>query len=230
METYVTAIVLAAGSGSRMNLKITKQKLAVGNESVLRRTVRIFNECSDIDSIVVVAKEDELSFAKGETCDFEKVTEITVGGKTRLESAKLGFDAIPEKTDFVAIHDAARCFITADMISSVVRDAKEYGAATASCKITDTVKKVNPDGVIESTLPRGEIVLVQTPQVFKVDLYKRAVENVDLSDVSITDDNMLLENIGIYPYSTDTGKYNIKITTQEDLVFADFLLLGDLNV
>ena len=227
MKTNVTAIILAAGSGSRMNSKITKQKLTVGGESVLKRTVRIFSECPDIDSIVVVVREDECAFAKGEIGDFEKVTEIIVGGKTRAQSAKCGFDAIPEKTDFVAIHDAARCLVTPDMISRVVCDAEKYGAATASSRVVDTIKRVNAQGFIEATLPRNELIMVQTPQVFGTDLYRKAVETADLSDASITDDNMLLEKIGIHPYITDTGRNNIKLTTQEDLLFAEFLINGD---
>ena len=230
MSTHVTAIILAAGCGSRMNLSTTKQKIKIGAETVLYRTVRIFNECPDIDSIVVVARKDEYDFAKGEVGNFGKVTEITVGGNTRAESARCGFLLVAGKTDFVAIHDGARCFVTSDMISRVVCDAKKYGAATASSKITDTVKKVSRDGVIESTLPRGDMVLVQTPQVCRADLYEKALQNADLSDSSITDDNMLLENIGIYPYATDTGKNNIKLTTQEDLTIANFLLSGELNV
>ena len=230
MKTHVTAIILAAGCGSRMNLSMTKQKIKLGSETVLHRTVRIFNECPDIDSIVVVVRNDECGFAESEVGNFEKVVEITVGGTTRTESAKCGFLRVADKTGYVAIHDAARCFITSDMISRVVCDAKKYGAATASCKVTDTVKKVNPDGIIESTLPRGEMVLVQTPQVFKAELYKQALAAADLSDASITDDNMMLENIGIHPYTTDTGKNNIKLTTQDDLAFANFLLSGDSNV
>ena len=230
MKTHVTAIILAAGCGSRMNLSKTKQKIKFGSETVLHRTVRIFNECQDIDSIVVVVRGDEWEFARSEVEKFAKVSEITVGGETRAESARCGFSRVADKTDYVAIHDGARCFVTSDMISRVVSDAKKYGAATASCKVTDTVKKVNRDGVIESTLPRGELVLVQTPQVFKAELYKKALEASALSDAAITDDNMILENIGIHPYATDTGKNNIKLTTQEDLVFANFLLSGDLNV
>ena len=230
MNTHVTAIILAGGFGSRMNLDITKQKIKIGSETVLHRVVRIFNECPDIDSIVVVARVDECDFAKSEVANFDKVTAITVGGKNRAESARCGFSVVEDKTDFIAIHDAARCFVTSDMISRVVFDAKKYGAATASCKVTDTVKKIRHDGTIELTLPRADMVLVQTPQVFKAELYKKALQSADLSDTSITDDNMLLENIGIHPYATDTGKNNIKLTTQEDLIYANFLLSGDLNV
>ena len=224
MNTHVTAIILAAGIGSRMNLNITKQRIMIRNESVLRRTVRIFNECVDIDSIIVVTRADELDFAKNESFGFDKVKRIVEGGDTRLHSAKCGFDSITFKTDFIAVHDAARCFVTAEMISDVVNDAKKYGAATASTKITDTVKMLNGEGKIDKTISRDSLVLVQTPQIFREDLYKKAIYSTDLTDTAITDDNMMLERLGIHPYCTETGKKNIKITTKEDLFFAEFLL------
>ena len=226
MNTSVCAVILAAGSGSRMKLDITKQKILLGKESVLHRTVRIFQGCESIDSIIVVCRADEIDFAKEETSKFSKVREIVVGGETRFESARLGFLAIPENSDYVAIHDAARCFVSSDMISAVVLDAKKYGAATASVEVTDTVKSVDADNRISATVDRDTLVLVQTPQIFRTDLYKKAVEAYD-GRINVTDDNMLVELIGVKPYCTDTGKRNIKITTVEDLNFANYLLNGE---
>lgn len=226
MNTSVCAVILAAGSGSRMKLDITKQKILLGKESVLHRTVRIFQGCESIDSIIVVCRSDEIDFAKEETSKFSKVREIVVGGETRFESARLGFLAIPENSDYVAIHDAARCFVSSDMISAVVLDAKKYGAATASAEVTDTVKSVDADNRISATVDRDTLVLVQTPQIFRTDLYKKAVEAYD-GRINVTDDNMLVELIGVKPYCTDTGKRNIKITTVEDLNFANYLLNGE---
>ena len=226
MNTSVCAVILAAGSGSRMKLDITKQKILLGKESVLHRTVRIFQGCESIDSIIVVCRADEIDFAKEETSKFSKVREIVVGGETRFESARLGFLAIPENSDYVAIHDAARCFVSSDMISAVVLDAKKYGAATASAEVTDTVKSVDADNRISATVDRDTLVLVQTPQIFRTDLYKKAVEAYD-GRINVTDDNMLVELIGVKPYCTDTGKRNIKITTVEDLNFANYLLNGE---
>ena len=231
MDMHVTAILLAAGSSSRMNLDITKQRLRIGQgtESVLKRCVRVFNECEDIDSVIIVTRSDELEFATSETADFKKVSAITVGGKTRAESARAGFLLAYGKTDMVAIHDVARCFINKNMISAVVNDAKKYGAATASMRVVDTVKKTDPSGFITSTVNREELRLVQTPQVFSADLYKKALDFSDVGDVTVTDDNILLERIGVYPYCTDTGKTNLKLTTQDDLPFANFLISGEDN-
>ena len=224
MRPCVTALILAAGAGSRMKLNMTKQKIKLGEESVLRRTVRIFNECDLVSSIIVVARLDELDFAKEAVLGLEKVREIVVGGKTRAESAKCGFLAIDTECDFVAIHDAARCFVTTQMICDVVNDAIKYGAATASTRVTDTVKRVDLESNITSTVNRDELVLIQTPQICKKDWYESALEAADSLGADLTDDNMLLENIGVYPHCTDTGKNNIKITTPEDLLYANFLL------
>lgn len=226
LNENVTAIILAAGSGTRMKLGITKQRIVIDEESVLRRTVRAFDFCDAINSIIVVVRSDEMNFAKSELSDLEKVKKIVVGGENRVESAKIGFCAVGADCDFIAIHDGARCFITDDMIKAVIRDAKMYGAATASCSVTDTVKQVDKNGDIVSTVDRNTLVLVQTPQVFKTDLYKKALENNELFDSAITDDNMLLERIGIRVHCTDTGKENIKLTVKEDLKYAEYLVNG----
>lgn len=224
MNSNVTAIILAAGSGSRMNLDTTKQKLIINDVSVLRRTAKAFELCDAIDSIVIVVRSDETDFAKSETLDLKKVKKITVGGSCRAESAKLGFLSVDWETDVVAIHDCARCFIKEKMIKAVVNDAEKYGAATASYRVTDTVKYVDGDGNVASTLDRNNIYLVQTPQAFKYDLYKKAIECVDVFDSSITDDNMLLEKIGVKVHCTDVGKENVKLTVKEDLKYASYLL------
>lgn len=227
MSYRVAAVILAAGSGSRMKLDVTKQKLIVAGESVLHRTVRIFNNCPIINSIVVVVKNDEVDFAKEELCGFSKVKKITVGGATRSESAKIGFSFAEENSDFVAIHDAARCLVTEKIINAVVLDAVKYGAATAASEVTDTVKSVDSEGNITGTVDRGGLMLVQTPQVFKTELYKKALQSYDSYDVSMTDDNMLVERIGGKIHCTNTGKYNIKLTHKEDLDLAIFLLNGE---
>lgn len=227
MNERVVAIILAAGSGSRMGIGVTKQKIVIGEESVLRRTVRIFNECSAITSIIVVVRHDEVQFAKEQLSDLPKVEKIEIGGDSRFESAKIGFRSAMDIADYVAIHDAARCLITDEMIKAVVEDAVEFGAATAASQVTDTVKTVDSNGFITGTVDREELMLVQTPQVFKTELYKKAVFAADANDDTITDDNMLVERIGGKIHCTVTGKYNIKLTHKEDLYYADFLLNGE---
>ena len=223
----VGAIILAAGCGSRMNMDTTKQQLVLGGMSVLKRTVGTFARCDKISEIIVVARAEELQFAKDEVFEFDKVSAVVIGGQTRLESAKCGFSALGGNVEYVAIHDAARCLVTDGDICAVISDAEKYGAATAACRVTDTVNKVDRNGKIICTVNRDELVTVQTPQIFKTDLYKKAIKYVSVSDLSVTDDNMLMEKIGVDVHCTFTGTKNIKITVRDDLAYAKFLLNGD---
>lgn len=225
MNKYnVSAVILAAGSGSRMNAETTKQQLLVAGKTVLRRSLEAFDACPDITSIVVVTRDGEQEFAKEQASGISKVCNIVIGGKTRAESAKIGFEAIPSDTDIVAIHDAARCLITPNGISKVITDAVAHGAATASMRVTDTVKLVDSLGFVSGTPDRNFVMLASTPQVFKTDIYKAALAAADVTDPAITDDNMLVERAGYKVFCTDTGKENIKITQAGDIEYAEFIL------
>jgi len=155
---------------------------------------------------------------------------VIAGGKTRAESAKIGYENISSSAKYIAIHDAARCFVTEDMINAVFLDAVKYGAATASSKITDSVKSIDDKGFIKESLNRDLTVLVQTPQIFSVELYKMALDATDVFDPLVTDDNSMLERIGVSVFCTDTGSENFKITRREDLDYAEFVLGRKCNV
>ena len=219
----VAAVILAAGSGTRMLSDVTKQRMHIRGESVLHRSVRIFSECENISSIVVVCRADELEWAESELSDVLKPYRIISGGKTRAESAKLGFGAIPNDSDYVAIHDAARCLVTADIIDSVISAAIFYGAATASTPVTDTLKRVDSESKIVETIPRESIYSASTPQVFSTLLYKKALSEAKNIE-SFTDDNMLIEALGHEVVCVDTGRENIKITTPDDVSYAEYIL------
>lgn len=220
----VTAVILAAGSGSRMNLGITKQKITLLGESILHRSVRVFASCSEINNIVVACRSDEIEWVRSELADISTPLTVISGGKTRAESAARAFSIIPDDCDFIAIHDAARCLITEENISRVIHSAFTHGAATAGSPVTDTIK-FSRDGFICSTVPREELFIAHTPQVFSRELYARAM-NSARPDMIYTDDNMLVEQIGVSVCPVDTGKNNIKITTAEDLTHAEYILLG----
>lgn len=222
-EQRLTAIILAAGSGSRMESDRTKQRMIISGESVLSRSVRAFNECDLVDSIVVVSRADEIEWASRETEKFSKICAVVSGGKSRAESAKNGFLAIPETTKFVAVHDAARCLITKENIATVAEVAFNYGAATAATKVTDTIKQVCEAGFVEATIPRSNLYYAQTPQIFSCNLYQKALSLTD-GDESITDDNMMIEKVGEKITPVDIGKHNVKITTAEDILFAEYIL------
>ena len=228
-KKFVSAIILAAGGGSRMGGNITKQQICVLGKSVLRRSVEAFQHCELVSEIIVVAKQDEMDFAILETRDLSKVVHIVFGGKTRAESAANGFNAVSNKCAYVAIHDAARCLVSIDDIKMVITDAMKYGAATASYKATDTIKKVDEGGFVCETLEREKTVHVLTPQVFSFDIYRDALSKACALDSSITDDNMLVEKIGVRPYCTQTRRDNVKITYPDDIAYAEFILKGKAN-
>lgn len=225
----LTAIVLAGGSGTRMELGVTKQKIVINGESVLHRTVRAFEECLSVSDIIVVVRSDETEFADNELQDLKKIRKVVSGGRTRIESAKNGFSSIDWETDYVAIHDGARCLVTPEMITAVFEDAVRHGAASASTRLTDTVKTVDENGFVSSTVNRENIRIIQTPQIFESKIYEKAIKNADIFDSGITDDNMLVERLGYKIYLTETGKNNIKITVKDDLLYANYLLNGDKN-
>lgn len=221
-----SAIVLAGGSGNRMMSDKTKQFMDLFGMTVLERTVLAFERSALTDEIIVVVKEDEKELAESLLMSdkYSKPLKICVGGECRAISAKNGFSSVEPNADFVAIHDAARCLVTPEMIDKVVEKAHKSGAATAVCGVSDTVKIVGDDGKITSTVPRSTVYRAQTPQVFSKGLYAEALLNCrDFS--SVTDDNMLVENIDADIYAVDLGETNIKITTPDDLELAKNILI-----
>ena len=145
-----SAIILAGGVGSRMDSDKHKQFIKIFDKTILERTVSAFEKSGKINEIVVVVREDELEAATSLAAEISasKPISFAVGGACRAESAKNGFSACSDDCDFVAIHDAARCLITPEMIDKVVEKAHNFGAATAVCGISDTVKSVDENGKI----------------------------------------------------------------------------------
>ena len=135
-----------------------------------------------------------------------------------------GFEKISDRSEFVAIHDGARCLITIDAIDKVLRAAYSWGAATAASHISDTVKRGGFGDFIEDTIDRDSLWRVQTPQVFKTELYRAAAYTAESEGFKATDDNMLVEHIGFRVKLVDCGTGNIKITTPTDLAVAEVLL------
>ncbi len=224
-DRKTSAIILAGGVGSRMNSDKPKQFMEILGKTVISRCVCAFDRSELVDEIVVVVKEDEFETAEKllESDIKNKPWKLVNGGACRAESAKNGFYAVSSDVNYVAIHDAARCLVTPDMIDKTISAAHIHGAATAVCNVSDTVKLVDKNGKIVSTIPREQVFRAQTPQVFSKSLYSKAMESCqDLA--SITDDNMLVENIGGNIFAVDLGPSNIKITTADDILLAKKIL------
>ncbi len=225
-RTHLTAIILAAGSGTRMGSSVTKQWLTLENEPLFVHSLRAFDNCKAVKEIVLVVKAEEYLLFKNvkEKYGIKKLAAVVKGGSIRAESALKGFKRISDKTTHVAVHDAARCLITPEMIRRVLSSAVTYGAAAAACKATDTVKLCNENGAVLSTPERSGVWQAQTPQIFETEIY-RASAYLALSDrIAVTDDCSLAEHAGFKVQMVDCGKENFKITEPIDLYLAAAVL------
>lgn len=212
-------VIVAAGTGSRMNMGINKQFIKLEGKEIIAYTIEKFYNNSNIEDIVVVVKEDESEFFKKEILDkynFKNV-KIAYGGKERQDSVYNGLKLLDEKCDVVLIHDGARPFVSDKIIDKSIEEAKEHKAIVVGVPVKDTIKVIDNDKNIVDTPNRSVLWAVQTPQTFYynilIDAYKDAFKNKFYG----TDDAMLVERIG-YKVKMLEGSYNnIKITTQEDL-------------
>ncbi|MFO7692774.1 MAG: 2-C-methyl-D-erythritol 4-phosphate cytidylyltransferase [Vicinamibacterales bacterium] len=226
----VAAIVAAGGRGARLGASVPKQLLTVGGESMLRRSVRLFAEHDRIDEIVVVLPPE---LAAGPPLDLGvpgKPTRIVAGGARRQDSVRLGFEAVRGLADIVVIHDAARPFASADLVSRTIDAAAESGAALAALPSSDTVKLTSAGSggtvVVERTVPRDRVFLAQTPQAFRRDVLAAAIDAGRGEEVA-TDEAALAEAAG-FPVRIVPGEpTNLKITTMTDLRTAEAIARGE---
>ncbi len=225
---FTSAIIAAAGCGSRMQSDTgkTKQLMELCGMPVIIHTIKAFEECEKINEIIIVTRSDEADIYEQykEKYGFTKISAVVIGGDTRQESVLRGFEAISDKSDFVAIHDGARCLITPEAITAVLDEAFRRGAATAAVKASDTVKRADSKGFIEQTVERENLWLAQTPQVFKTELYRAAAYIAKEEGFACTDDNSLAEHIGFEVKLVDCGTENIKLTTPIDLAVAEIIM------
>lgn len=220
----ITAIVLAAGTGKRMNSAVAKQYMMLAGKPVLYYSLKAFEE-SEVTDIVLVTGEDDISYCQREIVNKYKITKVSAivaGGKERYHSVYEGLKAAAG-TDYVLIHDGARPLLTRDIIARSVNEAKQSGACVVGMPVKDTIKVVGEDGFAKATPDRRGLWQVQTPQSFSYSLITDAYEKVIASgDTSITDDAMVLERITGRQVRVIEGSYqNIKITTPEDLAIAE---------
>lgn len=223
-KSFVSAVIVAAGSSTRMKSNISKQLIELCGVPVLVHTVTAFVNSDFVDEIIVVCPESEKEVFKERLSIFNPFPiKLVSGGATRQKSVFNGVSSTNESCDFVAIHDGARPLVTKECIGSVVRDGIEYSASTLAVQVKDTIKSVDGD-VVVSTPERDKLRIIQTPQVFDKALYKKAYDKAALSDSDFTDDCQLLESIGVTVHVTPGDYSNIKITTPEDIAVAEAFL------
>ncbi len=211
----VSAVIVAAGSGTRMNIPKRKQLVEINDMPVIAHTLTAFENTDIIDEIIIVTKEEDILIMWDIAKAFEisKVTEIVAGGATRTDSVKNGLNSA--KGEIVAIHDGVRPCIKPEHIEKTVKKAMETGAAALGCPVTDTLKKVDENGIITHTVNRQGLWAIQTPQVFEKELLLKAYNEGNTDNA--TDDCMLLESIGVKVAMVKGDRTNIKVTMQEDI-------------
>tara|TARA_B100001123_G_scaffold364605_1_gene423083 strand:- start:21 stop:755 length:735 start_codon:yes stop_codon:yes gene_type:complete len=217
------AVLLAGGSGNRMGAE-DKILSTLGKIPVLFHSLEALNSSSNIYSIIVVVPKDKiLSYTKRiNDGNFKKVQKICVGGNSRQASVRAGLRFV-QSEGWVLIHDAARPFITHQMISDATQAVKETGAATAAIPMTDTLKLSEDGGLsVKLTIQREKIWAAQTPQIFSVDIIKQAHKKPPISDFS--DDSSLIEALGTKVKIFSGSTNNIKITFPNDLKVASYIL------
>lgn len=218
MSTW--AVIVAAGKGSRAGLGENKVFHPVNGRSVLARCLDAFERSGRFDGAALVLSEaDEARYMA--LCEtegpFPLVKRIARGGKTRRDSVRNGLLALPEDAEIVAIHDAARPFVSRAIIDATLASAREYGSGVISTAVVDTVKQIGPDGRVRS-LDRGTLRAVQTPQSFDYVRILDAHLRAQAEDLSVTDDAMLFEHYygDVRLVTADGAEVNKKLTTKAD--------------
>lgn len=220
------AIVLGAGSGTRMKTEKSKLLLNIMGSTVIERSVNAFLNISDIDEIIVTVREEDTEAFSALLPD-ERVS-FVIGGKTRQESVKYAVETIDE-AELIIIHDGARPFIKTDDIERTIRAAKEYDAAAVGVPVKDTIKLIDDDKMVVGTPERSKLFAVQTPQIFNFAMYKQALNKAENSGKDFTDDCQLIEYAGGKVKMVEGSYDNIKITTPDDIAVAENILLRQIR-
>lgn len=214
----VTAIIAAGGAGRRLGATVPKQMLELAGRSILQHSVEAFAAHPAIAETIVVLPAELATAPPPWLAGRAPRIRIVSGGARRQDSVANGFDAADAAADVLLIHDAARPFVTADVISRVIDAAAAHGAAIAAVPVSDTVKQIgerDSDRVIAGTIPREALYLAQTPQGFARGVLRDAVA-LGRSGVEATDESMLAERAGHRVRIVDGARGNVKITTAED--------------
>lgn len=221
IKERTAAIVLAGGSGSRMNSDTKKQYIEIQGKPLIFYALNAF-EHSCIEKVILVTAPGDEEYCRiniVKKFDFSKVIKIVPGGKERYNSVFNGLRSLKD-TDYVLIHDGARPFITTDIISRALEYAIKYDACVVGMPSKDTVKIADENGFVDSTPNRSRVWNIQTPQAFNYNLVYESycdIFNYE-NELEITDDAMVVEHFGKKQVKLIEGSYsNIKITTPEDL-------------
>ncbi|MCZ8523797.1 MULTISPECIES: 2-C-methyl-D-erythritol 4-phosphate cytidylyltransferase [Paenibacillus] len=226
MADKLGIIIVAAGRGSRMGTKESKQYLLLDGKPIIVHTLEQFEKISAVEEIVLVTGREDLQRCSAYAAQYglSKLKHIIPGGKERQDSVHQGLLALDASTEWVMVHDGVRPFAHEDHVLACLQRVKETGAAVLAVPVKDTIKVVRQDGTIESTPDRSSLWAIQTPQAFRFALLLEAHEKAQQEGFQGTDDAMLVEWLGHDVSVVPSDYYNIKITTPEDLPWAEWIL------
>lgn len=217
-------IIVAGGSGKRMQSAIPKQFMLLGGMPVVARTINTFSEALPGAEIVVVLPEEHLAMWKNLVARFDvAVHKCVAGGKERFHSVKAGIDALSDNVTSIAVHDGVRALISKKLIIRATLAVEDNEAVIPVINVVDSYRRVTTDG--SEIVPRSELRIVQTPQIFKSETLRRAYEQE--FDASFTDDASVVEATGVSITLVEGEDSNIKLTTPEDMEWAEWFLQRD---
>jgi 2-C-methyl-D-erythritol 4-phosphate cytidylyltransferase len=215
------AILVAAGRGERMHAGRPKAFLTLGGRTLLLRAALAFDAAPSVDAIVVVAPPLEVDAAREALAPVAKLRDVVAGGPKRQDSVLEGLKRVPDGfAGVVLVHDAARPLVEPALIEAVARAARESGSAIPVIEVPDTIKRMR-DGRVRETVDRSELAAAQTPQGFRFALLVRAYEAAFRDGVTLTDEAMAVERVGEAVVAVPGSPRNRKITTPEDLAWAE---------
>lgn len=226
LSSMTSAIIVAAGQGTRMGPNIDKLFLEVSGAPVVAHTWERLDETESIDEIVLVIRDGMKSAFEelAATLELQKPYRFAIGGKERQDSVWNGLQAISPSASIVAIQDGARPCTSADLIEATIDAAREMGAAVAAQRVTDTIKQSDDGRIIARHLDRSRLWAVQTPQTFRVEVIRKALAAVRERGLLVTDDTAACELIGQPVRLVESTKPNPKVTVPADLHYIELLL------
>jgi len=224
---HVVALIPAAGRGRRMGSEKNKAFLPLGGIPLLTRTLQKFEACSRVDEILPLVPEADVPLWSEEIfhrSGLKKIFRILPGGLERQDSVYGGLKAVGSQADFVIIHDGVRPFVSPELIERALLETRRHKAVVVALRAGDTVKEVSGEGEVLRTLDRSRLWMIQTPQSFELGVILRAHEKAREEGFCGTDDASLVERLGIPVRVIEGSRFNLKITTPEDLILGEALL------
>lgn len=223
----VTAIILASGKARRMGVGLDKCFLSLGSKPVVAWSLLAFENCKEIDQIILTVRKEQVVAARGLQMMFgiHKLKAIVVGGKRRQDSVAAALkEVMPFETQYIVIHDAARPCVTPELICETLKSARKFGSGIAAMATTDTIKVADERLNVTATPDRSTLWAVQTPQTFIADKLLKAYATIAKTNTEYTDDASIMEAAGECVHLVPWEVPNLKITRPIDLTLAAALL------